>query len=85
MSTIAATPPGAFKKNTHRHVEWLVMAPPIIGPRTLAIANTDETMPMYFPNFSRGTRLGAITSTMEYIPEAPIPWKARRIILSELC
>ena len=70
-----------FNRNTHRQVEWVVMAPPRIGPRTLAIAKTDETIPMYFPNLSRGTRVGAITSTMEYIPEAPIPWNARSTIL----
>lgn len=72
---------GHFNRNIHRHVEWVVMAPPRIGPRMLAIAKTDETMPMYFPNLSRGTRVGAITSTIEYIPEAPIPWNARSMIL----
>lgn len=35
------------------------------GPRTLAMAKT-EMMPMYMPDFSRGTRVGAITKTIVY-------------------
>ena len=36
---------------------------------------------MYLPCFSRGTNPGAITKTIDNIPEPPIPWKARNMIL----
>jgi hypothetical protein len=49
------------------------MAPPRIGPIALATMKTVETMAIYFPYFSSGTKVGAITITMEYIPEAPMP------------
>ena len=62
-----------FSRNTHRHVEWVVMAPPRIGPRTLATAKTVDIMDMYFPYSARGTKVVAITMIKEYMPEAPMP------------
>lgn len=70
-----------FNKNTHRQVVCVLIAPPRIGPRTLARAKTEDMMAIYLPNFSRGTKVGAIIMIMEYIPEAPMPWNARRTIL----
>ena len=70
-----------FNKKTHRHVEWVVITPPRMGPRMLAMAKTEETTAMYLPCFSRGTTPGAMTKTIENIPEPPIPWKARNMIL----
>ncbi len=57
------------------------MTPPKIGPRTLARMKTVETIPMYLLYPLGGTRPGAVTIIMEYMPEASIPWNARKTIL----
>lgn len=54
-----------FNKKIHRHVEWVVIAPPRTGPRTLAMAKTEEMTAMYLLYFSRGTKPGAMTMTIE--------------------
>ena len=38
-------------------------------------------MAMYLPIFCRGTISGAMTVTMEYMPDPPIPCSARKMIL----
>ena len=38
-----------FKRNTHRQVVLLAMAPPRIGPRTLAMTKTEKIITMYLP------------------------------------
>jgi hypothetical protein len=41
------------------------MAPPSIGPSTLATMKTVDTIAIYFPNFSVGIKVGAMTIIME--------------------
>jgi len=53
-----------LSKNTHRQVVCVAIAPPKTGPTTLAIAKTDDTIPIYFPYSERGTKVGATTSVM---------------------
>lgn len=57
------------------------MAPPTTGPRTLEMAKMDVTMVMYVANLAGGTIRGTINVDSEYIPEPPIPWRARKMIL----
>lgn len=57
------------------------MAPPNKGPRTLDMTNTDEMMAMYVGYLAGGTMRGVMTVTREYIPEPPMPWMARRMML----
>ena len=54
-----------LSKNTHLHVVWLFIAPPRIGPRTLATTNTVDTIAIYFPNSFSGTMVGAMAMIME--------------------
>lgn len=54
-----------LSRKTQRHVECVEMAPPMIGPRTLARAKTEEMIPMYLPYSSFGTRVGASTKVIE--------------------
>ena len=54
-----------LRRNTQRQLALLAIAPPTSGPAMLAMAKTDEMMPMYLPYSVTGTRAGAITSTME--------------------
>lgn len=68
-------------KNTHRQVVLSTIAPPRIGPRRLANANTELRIPVYVPTLSTVTILAMMIKTVEYIPEPPSPWKARKTIL----
>lgn len=71
-----------LRRNTHLQVECSLIAPPSTGPRTLARAKTEDIIAMYLPILSKGTISGAMTMTMEYIPDPPTPWKARATILT---
>ncbi len=54
-----------FSQNTQRQVLWLVIAPPIIGPRMLEKAKTALTRPETSPNCGGGVTSGTDTMTME--------------------
>jgi hypothetical protein len=54
-----------LSKNTHLHVVWSLIAPPSNGPRIPENANTDEIIPMYFPNLSGGITATATMETIE--------------------
>jgi hypothetical protein len=41
------------------------MTPPRMGPRTLAVTKTVDTIPIYFAYLSMGTRTGAIARIIE--------------------
>lgn len=71
-----------LSKKTHLHVVKLLMIPPNNGPSKRAIARTPDTKLVYPANFSGGTNSKKITTTREYVPEPPKPWKARNTILS---
>ncbi len=54
-----------FIKNTHRQVVFSTIAPPRIGPRRLANANTELSIPVYIPTFSTVTILAMMIKTVE--------------------
>ena len=71
-----------LRRKTHLQVECSLITPPSTGPRILARAKTEDIIAIYLPILSKGTISGAMTMTMEYIPDPPTPWKARAIILT---
>jgi len=70
-----------FSKKIHLHVECSLMAPPRMGPRAELNTNARDTTATMFPHCSVGTISGFITVTSAYIPDAPRPWNALRMIL----
>ena len=73
-----------FSQKIQRQVLWLVIAPPIIGPKMLEKAKTELMRPETSPNFGGGVTSGTATKTMEYVPEPPMPWRARKTMLNTL-
>lgn len=57
--------PTYLRKNTQRHVVLSTMTPPRMGPRRLAIANTEVKMPVYKPILSGVMILVTMTKTFE--------------------
>lgn len=57
------------------------MAPPASGPRRYEIAKTDETKLVYLANLAGGTSSKNMIMAIEYVPEPPMPCKARHVIL----
>jgi len=70
-----------LKRNIHRQDDDSLIAPPNIGPKTSAKANTIET-----PAAALGIFSGVMSSKMMIMdelktPAAPMPLKARKMIL----
>ena len=70
-----------FSRKIHLQEDEVLMTPPRIGPNKRESTKTTETMLVYKANFAGGINSKNMTMHTEYMPEPPMPWKARKTIL----
>lgn len=70
-------------RNTQRHVVLSEIAPPMIGPSSVARATSAERMEPYFGYLSLGMSSKNTTIEMEKQPAPPMPCRARKTILDK--
>lgn len=68
----------------HLQVVLAAIAPPTIGPTRRAKALVTEMLATNFAYFSGGTRSKTMIVQREKHPPPPMPWKARRMMLSQV-
>lgn len=73
-----------LNRKTHLQVVFSVMRPPRSGPRLELSTMVSEMAAMTVPQCLVGTSSGLMMLTRALIPEAPKPWKARRMMLEML-
>lgn len=62
-----------LRRKIHFQSPVSLITPPRIGPRMLAMANTELTAAEYGPNHRAGQMSITETKTTENMPEPPIP------------
>jgi hypothetical protein len=74
---IVIAPVGRLTRKHHRHVAWLVNAPPMSGATTVPMEKTETMRPVKSARCSMGVTIAMTDSPPDTTPEPPTPAIAR--------